>query len=176
MIDIESAAIPTAYGNDTPVTIGGVDFLFHQTACFNAGVIQMKKQVSYVANATAFEKPIISVTILGGGAAGSFYATNYKCFGGPAVKPAEDITGEAVENGTKYDFSGKGYTFFMLTDPSNYAGKLVKISIVNSAITDGVTTIRSAEESSFSKVLSPSSRSIITPVSGRTDLISNSPG
>ena len=128
-IDIESSALPTAYGDDVPVTIGGMEFLFHQTACYNAGVIQMKKQVSYVANKVAFDKPIISVTILGGGAAGTFYASNYQCFGGTAVKPAEEITGTEVENGTKYDFSGKGYSFFMLTDPSTYAGKLVKISI-----------------------------------------------
>ncbi len=128
-VDIESSVIPTSYADDAVVAVDGLDFYFNQTACYNAGVIQMKKQVSYVANKTAFGKPIVSVTILGGGAAGTFYATNYKCCGGTSVKPENEIAATEIENGLVYDFTGKGYTFFQLSNTSTYAAKLVKISV-----------------------------------------------
>ena len=128
-VDIESSVIPTSYADDAIVAVDGLDFYFNQTACYNAGVIQMKKQVSYVANKTALGKSIVSVTILGGGAAGTFYATNYKCCGGTSEKPENEISATAIENGLVYDFTGKGYTFFQLSNTSNYAAKLVKISV-----------------------------------------------
>ena len=128
-VDIESSVIPTSYADDAVVAVDGLDFYFNQTACYNEGVIQMKKQVSYVANKTAFGKPIVRVTILGGGAAGTFYATNYKCCGGTSEKPENEISATEIENGLVYDFTGKGYTFFQLSNTSNYAAKLVKISV-----------------------------------------------
>ena len=130
-ITVTQDDVPSKYGDDEEITIGGFTFIANQVACYAKGTgskegIQFKKSVSYLANKAPLGKKIVKVIITKGD---GFYATNYTLYAGTAENPETVIEGTSNSTSTTYDLSAGNYTYFKLADTSTYAGYLDSIVI-----------------------------------------------
>ena len=130
-ITVTQDDIPSKYGDDVEITIGGVTFIANQLACYAKGTgakegLQFKKQVGYLANKTPLGKKIAKIVITKGD---GFYATNYELKAGSDENPETVITGTSDSTSTTYDLSGGNYTYFKLSNTSTYAGYLDSVVI-----------------------------------------------
>ena len=120
--------LPTAYPtSEATVTLGGIENYIVNVANYGSG-IQMKKGGSYIANKTALKKITkIKVTVADGK---TYYPENVSLYAGTSAKPeGTALTGSSDDVSTTFDLSGGNYTYFTLTNTSNYAVYLGKIEI-----------------------------------------------
>lgn len=123
-LTISESALPTAYGDDTTITVDGISFYCNQTANYSNSV-QIKKTVGYVANKTAFNRiHKITLTVASGK---TLPAGNIQVFGGSAEKPESEIASDA--DGLVFDFSGTACSFFKLANTSANVANLASIEI-----------------------------------------------
>ncbi len=120
--------LPTAYPTEeTVVSLSGLDCYIMNVANYGSG-IQFKRGGGYLANKTALKKiKTIKVTVTDGK---TYYPDNLKLYAGTAEKPeGTALTGTSDATSTTFDLSGGDYTYFTITNPSNYAVYLGKIEI-----------------------------------------------
>ena len=130
-ITVTEDDVPSKYGDDVEITIGGITFVANQLACYNKGTgnkqgLQFKKEVGYLANKTPLGKKIAKIVITKGE---GFYATNYVLTAGTAENPETVIAGTSDSTSTTYDLSAGNYTYFKLANTSTYAGYLDTVVI-----------------------------------------------
>ena len=130
-ITVTQDDVPSKYGDDVEITIGGITFVANQLACYAKGTgakegLQFKKSAGYLANKTPLGKKIAKIVITKGD---GFYATNYTLTAGTAENPETVIEGTSDATSTTYDLSAGNYTYFKLANTSTYAGYLDSIVI-----------------------------------------------
>lgn len=112
VINTANSGVTGSYANKT-FSVDGVTFGFNQWMKSNN--IQAKKSTpNSLYNESAIPGKITRVVFKQTGTARAI-----KVFGGSNVKPTNAIASPKTSGTMEFDFSGKGYTFFSMTTPSN---------------------------------------------------------
>lgn len=112
VINTANSGVTGSYANKT-FSVDGVTFCFNQWMKSNN--IQAKKSTpNSLYNESAIPGKITRVVFKQTGTARAI-----KVFGGSNVKPTNAIASPKTSGTMEFDFSGKGYTFFSMTTPSN---------------------------------------------------------
>lgn len=123
---ITSDLVPTAYGDESTITAGSLEYYIYQVANYGDG-IQFKKSVSYLANKTACDK-IKKITLVPS-ATKTWYPGNLKVYAGNSEK-AEEIEIEASdEKGLVFDLSNKDCKYFKIAETSGHAVYVESITV-----------------------------------------------
>lgn len=128
VISIVVDDFPQAYPKEEAIfTVSGQEVYLLNVANFGSG-IQMKKKGSYIANAKAFSKKILSVKLT----AQERKKANLDMtlFAGSSAKPeSNEITASKTETTATFDLSSGDYKFFTLKNASLGAAYFSKIEI-----------------------------------------------
>ena len=128
VISIVVDDFPDAYPKEeAKFTVSGQEVYLLNVANFGSG-IQMKKKGSYIANAKAFSKKILSVklTVQEGKTAN----LDMTLFAGSSAKPeSNEITASKTETTATFDLSSGDYKFFTLKNASAAVAYFSKIEI-----------------------------------------------
>ncbi len=124
--------LPTAYpADETVVTLSGLECYIYNVANFGNG-IQLKGKIdpdSYLANKTALKK-IKTIKVTVDASQTKYYPDNVTLYAGTSGKPTTNaIKGTSDDTSTTFDLSGGNYSYFTLTNTSNYAVYFGKIEI-----------------------------------------------
>lgn len=112
VINTANSGVTGSYSNKT-FNVDGITFGFNQWMKNNN--IQAKKSTpNSLYNESAIPGKITRVVFEQTGTARAI-----KVFGGSNVKPTNAIASPKTSGTMEFDFSGKGYTFFSMTTPSN---------------------------------------------------------
>lgn len=128
VISIVVDDFPEAYPKEEAIfTVSGQEVYLLNVANFGSG-IQMKKGGSYIANAKAFSKKILSVKLTA--QEGKKANLDMTLFAGSSVKPeSNEITASKTETTATFDLSSGDYKFFTLKNASLGAAYFSKIEI-----------------------------------------------
>ncbi|MDO5442478.1 MAG: BACON domain-containing carbohydrate-binding protein [Bacteroidia bacterium] len=118
-------ALPAAYGEESVVKYGDMSFSINQVANYGNG-IQLKKEVSYIANKTACKK-IKKITLVAFEGK-TWYPGNLKVYAGSEAKPETEISAVG-EDCLVYDLSDNDCSYFKIANTSGYAVYLDSITI-----------------------------------------------
>lgn len=117
--------LPTAYGNESVIKSGDMNFYVNQVANYGSG-IQMKKEVSYIANKTACKK--ISKITLVAFEGKTWHPGNLKVYAGSAEKPETEVAA-TDKDCLEYDLSAMDCSYFKIANTSGYAVYLDSITV-----------------------------------------------
>ena len=128
VISIVVDDFPEAYPKEeAKFTVSGQEVYLLNVANFGSG-IQMKKKGSYIANAKAFSKKILSVKLTA--QEGKKANLDMTLFAGSSAKPeSNEITASKTETTATFDLSSGDYKFFTLKNASLGAAYFSKIEI-----------------------------------------------
>ena len=128
VISIVVDDFPEAYPKEEAIfTVSGQEVYLLNVANFGSG-IQMKKGGSYIANAKAFSKKILSVKLTA--QEGKKANLDMTLFAGSSAKPeSNEITASKTETTATFDLSSGDYKFFTLKNASAGAAYFSKIEI-----------------------------------------------
>lgn len=128
VISIVVDDFPEAYPKEeAKFTVSGQEVYLLNVANFGSG-IQMKKNGSYIANAKAFSKKILSVKLTA--QEGKKANLDITLFAGSSAKPeSNEITASKTETTATFDLSSGDYKFFTLKNASAGAAYFSKIEI-----------------------------------------------
>ena len=128
VISIVVDDFPQAYPKEEAIfTVSGQEVYLLNVANFGSG-IQMKKGGSYIANAKAFSKKILSVKLTA--QEGKKANLDMTLFAGSSAKPeSNEITASKTETTATFDLSSGDYKFFTLKNASLGAAYFSKIEI-----------------------------------------------
>ena len=128
VISIVVGDFPQAYPKEEAIfTVSGQEVYLLNVANFGSG-IQMKKGGSYIANAKAFSKKILSVKLTA--QEGKKANLDMTLFAGSSAKPeSNEITASKTETTATFDLSSGDYKFFTLKNASAGAAYFSKIEI-----------------------------------------------
>ena len=128
VISIVVDDFPQAYPKEEAIfTVSGQEVYLLNVANFGSG-IQMKKGGSYIANAKAFSKKILSVKLTA--QEGKKTNLDMTLFAGSSAKPeSNEITASKTETTATFDLSSGDYKFFTLKNASLGAAYFSKIEI-----------------------------------------------
>ena len=128
VISIVVDDFPEAYPKEeAKFTVSGQEVYLLNVANFGSG-IQMKKGGSYIANANAFSKKILSVKLTAQD--GKKANLDMTLFAGSSAKPESNaITSSTTETTATFDLSSGDYKFFTLKNASLGAAYFSKIEI-----------------------------------------------
>ena len=128
VISIVVDDFPEAYPKEEAIfTVSGQEVYLLNVANFGSG-IQMKKKGSYIANAKAFSKKILSVKLTA--QEGKKANLDMTLFAGSSAKPeSNEITASKTETTATFDLSSGDYKFFTLKNASAGAAYFSKIEI-----------------------------------------------
>ncbi|MDD6149256.1 MAG: BACON domain-containing protein [Bacteroides sp.] len=128
VISIVVDDFPEAYPKEEAIfTVSGQEVYLLNVANFGSG-IQMKKGGSYIANAKAFSKKILSVKLTA--QEGKKANLDMTLFAGSSAKPeSNEITASKTETTATFDLSSGDYKFFTLKNASLGAAYFSKIEI-----------------------------------------------
>lgn len=128
VISIVVDDFPQAYPKEeAKFTVSGQEVYLLNVANFGSG-IQMKKGGSYIANAKAFSKKILSVKLTA--QEGKKTNLDMTLFAGSSAKPeSNEITASKTETTATFDLSSGDYKFFTLKNASLGAAYFSKIEI-----------------------------------------------
>ena len=128
VISIVVDDFPEAYPKEEAIfTVSGQEVYLLNVANFGSG-IQMKKKGSYIANAKAFSKKILSVKLTA--QEGKKANLDMTLFAGSSAKPeSNEITASKTETTATFDLSSGDYKFFTLKNASLGAAYFSKIEI-----------------------------------------------
>lgn len=128
VISIVVDDFPQAYPKEeAKFTVSGQEVYLLNVANFGSG-IQMKKKGSYIANAKAFSKKILSVKLTA--QEGKKANLDMTLFAGSSAKPeSNEITASKTETTATFDLSSGDYKFFTLKNASAGAAYFSKIEI-----------------------------------------------
>ena len=128
VISIVVDDFPQAYPKEEAIfTVSGQEVYLLNVANFGSG-IQMKKGGSYIANAKAFSKKILSVKLTA--QEGKKTNLDMTLFAGSSAKPeSNEITASKTETTATFDLSSGDYKFFTLKNASAGAAYFSKIEI-----------------------------------------------
>lgn len=128
VISIVVDDFPEAYPKEEAIfTVSGQEVYLLNVANFGSG-IQMKKGGSYIANAKAFSKKILSVKLTA--QEGKKTNLDMTLFAGSSAKPeSNEITASKTETTATFDLSSGDYKFFTLKNASLGAAYFSKIEI-----------------------------------------------
>ena len=128
VISIVVDDFPEAYPKEeAKFTVSGQEVYLLNVANFGSG-IQMKKKGSYIANAKAFSKKILSVKLTA--QEGKKANLDMTLFAGSSVKPeSNEITASKTETTATFDLSSGDYKFFTLKNASAGVAYFSKIEI-----------------------------------------------
>ena len=128
VISIVVDDFPEAYPKEeAKFTVSGQEVYLLNVANFGSG-IQMKKGGSYIANANAFSKKILSVKLTAQD--GKKANLDMTLFAGSSAKPESNaITASTTETTATFDLSSGDYKFFTLKNASLGAAYFSKIEI-----------------------------------------------
>ena len=128
VISIVVDDFPEAYPKEeAKFTVSGQEVYLLNVANFGSG-IQMKKGGSYIANAKAFSKKILSVKLTA--QEGKKTNLDMTLFAGSSAKPeSNEITASKTETTATFDLSSGDYKFFTLKNASAGAAYFSKIEI-----------------------------------------------
>lgn len=128
VISIVVDDFPQAYPKEEAIfTVSGQEVYLLNVANFGSG-IQMKKGGSYIANAKAFSKKILSVKLTA--QEGKKANLDMTLFAGSSAKPeSNEITASKTETTATFDLSSGDYKFFTLKNASAGAAYFSKIEI-----------------------------------------------
>ena len=128
VISIVVDDFPDAYPKEEAIfTVSGQEVYLLNVANFGSG-IQMKKGGSYIANAKAFSKKILSVKLTA--QEGKKANLDMTLFAGSSAKPeSNEITASKTETTATFDLSSGDYKFFTLKNASLGAAYFSKIEI-----------------------------------------------
>lgn len=128
VISIVVDDFPEAYPKEEAIfTVSGQEVYLLNVANFGSG-IQMKKKGSYIANAKAFSKKILSVKLTA--KEGKKANLDMTLFAGSSAKPeSNEITASKTETTATFDLSSGDYKFFTLKNASAGVAYFSKIEI-----------------------------------------------
>ena len=128
VISIVVDDFPEAYPKEEAIfTVSGQEVYLLNVANFGSG-IQMNKGGSYIANAKAFSKKILSVKLTA--QEGKKANLDMTLFAGSSAKPeSNEITASKTETTATFDLSSGDYKFFTLKNASLGAAYFSKIEI-----------------------------------------------
>ena len=128
VISIVVDDFPEAYPKEEAIfTVSGQEVYLLNVANFGSG-IQMKKKGSYIANAKAFSKKILSVKLTA--QEGKKANLDMTLFAGSSAKPeSNEITASKTETTATFDLSSGDYKFFTLKNASAGAAYFSNIEI-----------------------------------------------
>ena len=128
VISIVVDDFPEAYPKEeAKFTVSGQEVYLLNVANFGSG-IQMKKKGSYIANAKAFSKKILSVKLTA--KEGKTANLDMTLFAGSSAKPeSNEITASKTETTATFDLSSGDYKFFTLKNASAGVAYFSKIEI-----------------------------------------------
>ena len=128
VISIVVDDFPQAYPKEEAIfTVSGQEVYLLNVANFGSG-IQMKKKGSYIANAKAFSKKILSVKLTA--QEGKKANLDMTLFAGSSAKPeSNEITASKTETTATFDLSSGDYKFFTLKNASAGVAYFSKIEI-----------------------------------------------
>ena len=128
VISIVVDDFPEAYPKEEAIfTVSGQEVYLLNVANFGSG-IQMKKKGSYIANAKAFSKKILSVKLTA--QEGKKTNLDMTLFAGSSAKPeSNEITASKTETTATFDLSSGDYKFFTLKNASAGVAYFSKIEI-----------------------------------------------
>ena len=128
VISIVVDDFPQAYPKEEAIfTVSGQEVYLLNVANFGSG-IQMKKGGSYIANAKAFSKKILSVKLTA--QEGKKANLDMTLFAGSSAKPeSNEITASKTETTATFDLSSGDYKFFTLKNASAGVAYFSKIEI-----------------------------------------------
>ena len=128
VISIVVDDFPVAYPKEeAKFTVSGQEVYLLNVANFGSG-IQMKKKGSYIANAKAFSKKILSVKLTA--REGKKANLDMSLFAGSSAKPeSNEITASKTETTATFDLSSGDYKFFTLKNASAGVAYFSKIEI-----------------------------------------------
>lgn len=128
VISIVVDDFPQAYPKEeAKFTVSGQEVYLLNVANFGSG-IQMKKKGSYIANAKAFSKKILSVKLTA--QEGKKANLDMTLFAGSSAKPeSNEITASKTETTATFDLSSGDYKFFTLKNASAGVAYFSKIEI-----------------------------------------------
>ena len=128
VISIVVDDFPEAYPKEEAIfTVSGQEVYLLNVANFGSG-IQMKKGGSYIANAKAFSKKILSVKLTA--REGKKANLDMTLFAGSSAKPeSNEITASKTETTATFDLSSGDYKFFTLKNASAGVAYFSKIEI-----------------------------------------------
>ena len=128
VISIVVDDFPEAYPKEEAIfTVSGQEVYLLNVANFGSG-IQMKKGGSYIANAKAFSKKILSVKLTA--QEGKKANLDMTLFAGSSAKPeSNEITASKTETTATFDLSSGDYKFFTLKNASAGVAYFSKIEI-----------------------------------------------
>lgn len=128
VISIVVDDFPEAYPKEEAIfTVSGQEVYLLNVANFGSG-IQMKKKGSYIANAKAFSKKILSVKLTA--QEGKKANLDMTLFAGSSAKPeSNEITASKTETTATFDLSSGDYKFFTLKNASAGVAYFSKIEI-----------------------------------------------
>lgn len=128
VISIVVDDFPAVYPKEeAEFTVSGQSVYLLNVANFGSG-IQMKKNGSYIANAKAFSKKILSVKLTA--QEGKNVNLDMTLFAGSSAKPeSNEITASKTENTATFDLSSGDYKFFTLKNASAGVAYFSKIEI-----------------------------------------------
>lgn len=128
VISIVVDDFPEAYPKEeAKFTVSGQEVYLLNVANFGSG-IQMKKKGSYIANAKAFSKKILSVKLTA--QEGKKANLDMTLFAGSSAKPeSNEITASKTETTATFDLSSGDYKFFTLKNASAGVAYFSKIEI-----------------------------------------------
>ncbi len=128
VISIVVDDFPEAYPKEEAIfTVSGQEVYLLNVANFGYG-IQMKKKGSYIANAKAFSKKILSVKLTA--QEGKTANLDMTLFAGSSAKPeSNEITASKTETTATFDLSSGDYKFFTLKNASAGVAYFSKIEI-----------------------------------------------
>ncbi len=121
-IYLDGDSVYPYYGTDEEDTSCGITCYYTNVMRSSTGLIQMKKNGSYIANKTALAK-IDSIVIGSSTSVLTVYA-------GTSAKPASTTINR---NGNKYDFSGGNYSYFTIKNENGSVAYLADITIYYSS-------------------------------------------
>ena len=124
-LSVSSSGFPTAYGENNTVTVDGYTFVLSNVADYGSG-IQFKKNVSYIANTTAFGR-IKSIKLTSNPDKG-WTDNSLTLYAGTEEMPSATVAASDGK-GLTFDLSGLNCTYFMLANEYKGAVYLKTIEI-----------------------------------------------
>lgn len=123
---ITADLMPEAYGEESTITAGGLDYYICKIANFGDG-IQFHKSDSYLANKTACEK-IKKITLVPSSTK-NWYPGNLKVYAGNSEKSEEIEIEASDEKCLVYDLSSKDCKYFTIKETSGFAVYVESITV-----------------------------------------------
>lgn len=114
-INVDNSGVTSSYANTT-FTVDGITFGYNQWMKSTTSIQAKASTSNSLFNSTEFPSPIRTITFV---QASGKTVRSINVYGGTSAKPTTQVTSPSAASKMVFDFSGKDYTYFSVTTPSN---------------------------------------------------------